>query len=119
MNFFKKIFLTALLSQCTYAAGFPAATSEALYRMPLLSDKNSVVISDSLYRMKGILQLEVSLEIQVILVTFDPLLISEETIRQTINTLPINTSAEKINLSDIAIIRKNYSIEKLPRRLER
>jgi copper chaperone CopZ len=88
-----------------------AATKEVLLRLPLISDKNAAAISDALAKIEGVSEVSANYELKVLIVTYDDAVINDENVLlNLIIENAGNTSVEKINSSDIKIIRRNYSL---------
>lgn len=93
---------------------FPSATSrsEILVRLPLIFDKNVLVIRDALDSVSGIEKVEVCYSLKVMIITYNPD-IDETSIMAIINNQRINTTVEKIFAIDIPVIRRNYVLENI------
>jgi hypothetical protein len=84
---------------------------EMLLRLPLLSDKNAMVIAEALDTIQGIENIEVCYELKVMIIGYSPDVISDESvILEIISKQRINTSFEKIYSSDIPLIRDKYNL---------
>ena len=115
----KKTFFLMFLLSCTsvsvcFSADSAEVKKEILLRIPLLSQKNARIISNSLDALSGIKEIEACYELRVLIIAYDANKISDEaSIMKIINQQAINTTIEKIYSSDIPIIKKNYKISKI------
>ena len=79
-----------------------------------MSPKSTRILSNSLDSLTGIMEIEACYELRVFIITYDANKISDEaTIMNILNKQDINTTIEKINSSDIPVIKKNYKISKI------
>jgi hypothetical protein len=99
----------ACASVCT------AATREMLVRLPLLSEKNAALISSAL-DIPGVNDVSACYELKVMIVEYNDVVTNEQSLMNVITSNAGNTSAEKINSSDIWIIRDHYKISYLKRK---
>ena len=84
---------------------------EILLRLPLLSNKNSVIITNALDTLKGINKIEACFPLNVMIIGYDNNKIKNESvILNILNGLEINSTIEKIYSRDIPTIRSNYKI---------
>lgn len=107
------LLLCTTVSVC-FSADSAEVKKEILLRIPLLSPKSTRILSNSIDSLKGIMEIEACYELRVFIITFDANKISDEaTIMNILNKQDINTTIEKINSSDIPVIKKNYKISKI------
>jgi hypothetical protein len=112
----KRLLYTFLLTCASFA--FCHAISiesiekkEILLRLPLLSNKNSMIITNALDTLHGIKKIEACFPLNVMIIGYDDKKIKDESvILNILNGLEINSTIEKIYSRDIPTIRNNYKI---------
>lgn len=113
-----KRFVLGLIFSCAsflYShAAIVVEKKETLLRLPLLSQKNSIIIANALDTIQGIQKIEACYIINVMIIGYDNSKIKDDSVfLKVINSLEINTTVEKIFSSDIPVIRNNYKITTL------
>ena len=84
---------------------------EILLRLPLLSHKNSAIITNALDTLMGIKKIEACYPLNVMIIGYDETKIKNESaIMNILGGLEINSTIEKIYSRDIPVIRNNYKI---------
>lgn len=114
--FYKTTCLIFFLWLTIYSAFGSGSSHDILLRLPLISDKNVELIASALDNIDGILEISACYELKVLIVVYDETKITDENILvNTINSNAANTSVEKINSSDISIIKQNYKLKEIRR----
>lgn len=105
------VFTCAAFSFCNAFINNDEEKDEILLRLPLLSAKNALLISNALDTLNGIQNIEACYPINAMIIGFDNDKIKNESIiLNIINSLEINSTVEKVYSKDIPIIRRNYKI---------
>lgn len=87
-----------------------ADKKEMLVSLPYLSDKNAAIIDRGLKSTVGIIGIQSCYELKVMIISYNPKLVDEVKIFQTMKSLEINSSIELMYHSDINKIRASYAI---------
>jgi hypothetical protein len=108
---FTLVLACAIFSFCNAITADSIEKKEILLRLPLLSQKNSAIITNALDTLNGIKKIEACYPLNVMIIGYDDEKIkSESVILNILSGLEINTTVEKIYSSDIPLIRNKYKI---------
>lgn len=113
MKYIISIFiLFAVISFATppLQSALAADKKEMLVSLPYLSEKNASIIDRGLKSSAGIIGIQSCYDLKVMIISYDPKIVNEEIILQTMRSLEINSSVELMYHSDINKIRSTYAV---------
>ncbi|MBL0104649.1 MAG: hypothetical protein IPP51_13340 [Bacteroidetes bacterium] len=95
-----------------YATVFSQTNSskEMLISVPYLTDKNAVLIQESLKNTPGVQAIEACYPLHVMVIRYDSQKNSEETLLETLRKAEINSTVELLFSRDIQNIRHTYKL---------